>query len=332
MSGPQKAAIVLLQLGQERASRVLAQLGESEVESLTAEIARIDEIPRDAADAVVREFHAELVGDRPTTGRGGVAYAHRLLEVSFGAERAAGVMDRLHTVLAGQPFEFLQNADPRQIRSLLAAEHPQTVALVLAHLRPERASAVLGGLPADVRADVAHRIALMERASPEMVTLVADNLAKKATALIGPGELTAVGGLQPLVQILNRTDPGTEKEILDGIKARDTELAAEVRSLLFTFEDIVSLDDKAVQLVLRQTDMRTLGIALKGAPPAVAEKARANLSERARENLAEEMELAGRVRVSEVQEARGSIVSIIRTLEEAGQIVIRREGDEDFVS
>lgn len=332
MTGAQKAAVVLLQLGRERAARVLAQLGELEVEELTAEIVRLDEVPTSAADAIVQEFHAELVTGRPAVGRGGIEYAHQLLEASFGAERAAGVMDRLHAVLAGQPFDFLHRADPRQIRSLIVAEHPQTIALVLAHLRPERASAVLVGLPTEMRADVAHRIAVLERTSPEMVTIVAENLARKATAVIGHGELTAVGGLAPLVQILNRSDPGTEKEILEGIGARDTELAEEVRSLMFTFEDIVTLDDKAVQLVLRQADTRTLAMALKGAPGAVATKARANLSERARENLDEEMQLSGRVRVSEVQEARGAIVQVIRSLEEAGQIVIRREGDEDYVS
>jgi flagellar motor switch protein FliG len=332
LTGAQKAAVVLLQLGQERAARVLAHLGDIEVEELTAEIVRLEEVPPSAADAIVQEFHAELVTGRPVAGRGGIAYAHRLLEASFGPERAAGVMDRLHTVLAGQPFDFLHHADPRQIRSLLAGEHPQTIALVLAHLRPERASAVLVGLPAETRADVAHRIAILERTSPEMVAIVADDLSRKATAVIGPGELTAVGGLQPLVQILNRSDPGTEKEILEGIGARDEDLAAEVRSLMFTFEDIVTLDDKAVQLVLRQVDTRTLAMALKGAPGAVADKARTNLSERARENLDEEIELSGRVRVSEVQEARGAIVTVIRALEEAGQIVIRRDGEEDYVS
>lgn len=332
MSGAQKAAVLLLQLGQDRAARVLSQLTEAEVDELTAEIVRLDEVPALAADAIVREFHDGLVTGRPVVGQGGVEYAHRLLEASFGPERAAGVMDRLHSVLAGQPFDFLQHADPRQVRSLLTGEHPQTVALVVAHLRPERASAVLAGLAVDVRADVAHRIALMERAMPEVVAVVAENLARKATAVIGTNDLTPVGGLQPLVAILNRSDPGTEKDILDGLGARDTALADEVRSLMFTFEDIVILDDRAIQLVMRQVEMSVLAIALKGAAPAVVDKARSNLSERASEMLEEEMQLSGRVRVSEVQEAQGAIIQVIRSLEEAGQIVIRREGDEDYVS
>lgn len=332
LSGAQKAAVVLLQLGHERASRVLAELSEQEVEELTTEIVRMEHVPPTTADAVVQEFHRQVSTGTPAVGQGGLEYAQRLLEASFGADKAAAVIDRLSTLLAGQPFDFLQQADARQVQSLIAGEHPQTMALVLAHLRSERASAILAALEPGLRADVAHRIALLERASPEVVAVVAGHLERKATTVLSPGEMTAVGGVQPLVDILNRADPGTEKQILEGLLERDAELAEQVRALMFTFDDLTLLDDRAVQLVMRQVDIATLALALKGAPPAVADKARRNLSERAQETLVEEMEVAGPVRMSQVQEARGQIVTIIRTLEDAGQIVIRRDEEDDYVS
>jgi flagellar motor switch protein FliG len=333
MTRVRKAAIVLLNLGNAHAAQVLAQLDEVEVQELTAEIVRLESVPPEAAAAVMTEFHQDLLSGRVAPGRGGIEAAHKMLQTSFGAEKAAGMMGRLQKALAGQPFDFLEHVEPRQVRSLLSAEHPQTIALVLANLRPERSSAIMSGMPAELRADVAMRIAMMERASPEVVTIVADRLEQMARAVIAPEELTEIGGLGPLVKILNRSDPATEKQILDGLGAINPQLAAEVRGMLFTFDDIVSLDDKAVQLVLRQTEMSVLAMALKGAPDPVKEKAGRNLSERARQNLEEEIELSGRVKLADVQEARGSIVKIIRSLEESGLIVIQREGeDDDYVS
>ncbi len=332
LTSAQRAAVIVLQLGQEGAAKVLAELSEAEVEEITAEIVRMEDVSQSVADTVIQEFHRQISTGEPTMGHGGRDYAQRLLEASFGSERAAGVMDRLNTLLAGQPFDFLQHADARQVHSLIAGEHPQTMALVLAHLRPDRASAIMAGLDPALRTVVAHRIALMERASPEVVKIVAENIERKATAVLTPGDMTAVGGVQPLVEILNRSDPGTEKQILDALGERDSDLAEQVRGMMFTFEDIILLDDRAVQLVLRQVEISTLAVALKGAPTTVSDKTRRNLSERARENLAEEMDLSGPVRVSEVQEARGQIITVIRTLEESGQIVIRRDGEDDYVS
>lgn len=330
LTGPQKAAVVLLQLGHEAATRVLAELTESEVEEITAEIVRMENVPAATADAVVMEFHGRFSSG--PGAHGGLEYAHRLLEATFGAERAAGVIDRLSALMAGQPFDFLQRAEPRQVQALITGEHPQTMALVLAHLRPERASAILAGLDPALRADVAHRIAVMERASPDAVALVAQTIERKATAILAPGATMAIGGVEPLVEILNRADPGMERQLLDGLAARDAALAEQVRSLMFTFEDIVLLDDRALQLVLRQTDMNGLAIALKGAPAAVADKIRSNLSERATQNLTEEIELCGPMRVSEVQDARSQVVATIRALEDAGQIVIRRDEEDAFVA
>ncbi len=330
LTGTQKAAMMLLQLGRDRAARVMAQLDVAEIEELTAEILRLEHVDQDVADQVLDEFY-EISLTGPGVG-GGLGYAQHLLEASLGRDQAAGMIDRLQSSMAGQRFDFLQHADARQVLSLISGEHPQTIALVLAHLRPDHASAILAGLDADLQAEVAHRIALMERASPDVVAVVADNLRRNASTVLTPQELSAVGGVQPLVEIINRADPTTEKLILEGLQARDEALAEEVRSRMFVFGDIVLLEDRAMQLVLRQVEMAELSVALKGVATEVREKILRNLSERARENLTEEVELLGPVRLSQVEDARASIVQVIRRLEEGGQIVIRRDGEDEYVS
>ncbi|MBD3778830.1 flagellar motor switch protein FliG [Cellulomonas sp. ES6] len=330
LTGTQKAAMLLLQLGRERAARVMAQLDVAEIEELTAEIMRLERVDQTMADEVVEEFYsASMIGPGVN---GGLGLATQLLEGALGRDQAAGVIERLQTSMAGQPFEFLQNADARQVLSLLNGEHPQAVALVLAHLRPEHASAIMAGLPPEQQSEVAHRIALMERASPDVVQVIAESMQRKASTVLTPNELSAVGGVQPLVEIINRADPTTEKLILEGLQSRDEALADEVRSRMFVFGDIVLLEDRAMQLVLRQVETNELSVALKGATPEVRDKTLRNLSERARENLEEEIELLGPVRLSQVEEARAGIVQVIRRLEESGQIVIRREGEDEYVS
>jgi flagellar motor switch protein FliG len=330
LNGTQKAAMLLLQLGRERAAKVMAQLDVAEIEELTGEIMRLERVDQTLADEVVEEFYsASMIG--PGVG-GGLGLATQLLEGALGRDEAAGMIERLQTSMAGQPFEFLQHADARQVLSLLNGEHPQAVALVLAHLRPEHASAILAGLPPELQSEVAHRIALMERASPDVVQVIAESMQRKASTVLTPNELSAVGGVQPLVEIINRADPTTEKLILEGLQERDEALADEVRSRMFVFGDIVLLEDRAMQLVLRQVETNELSVALKGVTPEVRDKILRNLSERARENLEEEIELLGPVRLSQVEEARAGIVQVIRRLEESGQIVIRREGEDEYVS
>ena len=331
LTGTQKAAVVLLQLGRERAAAVLSRFVESEIDEITAEIVRLENIDPRIAYSVMEEFHAVSISGPTLIARGGVIYAQDLLETSLGPERARSVMDRLSTAMAGQTFEFLQHADARQVMALLSGEHPQTVALVLAHLRPEHASAILAGLPGETQGEVAHRIALMERASPDVVKVVAEHLQHKASTVLTTQETSAVGGVQPLVEIINHSDPGTEKMILEGLELRDKALAEEVRSRMFVFGDIVLLEDRAVQLVLRSVEGASLAVALKSTPDEVREKILTNLSERARENLVEEMELLGPTRMSSVEEARAGIVKAIRHLEESGQIVIRRDGEDEYV-
>ena len=330
LSGTQKAAMLLLQLGRDRAARIMAELDVPEIEELTAEIMRLDHVDQALADEVLEEFYGiSVVG--PGVG-GGLGLAQQLLIESLGADQAADVLERLQTSMAGQPFEFLQHADARQVVSLLSSEHPQTIALVLAHLRPDHASAILAGLEPSLQGDVAHRIALMDRASPDVVQVVAETMQRKASTVLAPKELAAVGGVQPLVEIINRADPTTEKAILEGLTARDEALAEEVRSRMFVFGDIVLLEDRAMQMVLRQVETSDLSVALKGVADEVRDTVMRNLSERARENLLEEIDLLGPVRLSQVEDARANVVQVIRRLEESGQIVIRREGEDEFVA
>ncbi|MCG2798515.1 MAG: flagellar motor switch protein FliG [Cellulomonas sp.] len=330
LTGPQKAATLLLQLGRDRAARVMAQLEVSEMEELSAEILRLERVDQSVADEVLEEFY-DVSAAGPGLG-GGALLTQHLLEASLGHDGAADMMDRLRTHLAGDPFEFMRQADGRQVVSLLSGEHPQTIALVLAHLRPEQASAILAGLPPTEQGDIAHRIALMERAAPDLVQVVAETLQRKASTVLAPREMAAVGGVQPLVEIINRADPTTEKLILEGLQDRDQALADEVRALMFVFADIVLLEDRAMQLVLRNVETGELALAMKGAAEPVQAKILDNLSERARQNLVEEIDLLGPVRMSQVEEARSQIVQGIRRLEESGQITIRRDTDDEYVA
>ena len=230
------------------------------------------------------------------------------------------------------PFQFLRKADARQLLSFLQDEHPQTVALVLAHMNADQASIVLSGLNPLLQADVAHRIAKMDRTSPDVIKQVEGMLEAKLSAVLQPSEMSVVGGLQPLVDIINRADRATERLIMEGLEGRDRELAEEVRSRMFMFEDVVQLDDRSVQLVLREVETNDLATALKGVSEAVREKITKNLSERAAENLLEEIDLLGPIRLKQVEEAQVKVVQAIRRLEEAGTITIRRGADDEFVA
>ncbi len=330
LTGTQKAAALLMQFSQTAAAAVMSHLSDAEAESIAAEIVKMRRVQPEIADAVVDEFHGMAVRGRHAA-LGGRDFAAGLLAASFGSEKAAGVMDRLASTMAGKPFEFLDEAEPGQLLSLLEDELPATIALVLAHLRPDRASAGLAGLPGELRVEVAQAIATMGAATPEAVGIVAETLKQRALAVVAPREQTAViGGVQPLVDIINRSDVATERALLEDLAVRDPELAEEVRSRMLTFADLVKLDNQDVQLVLRGIDANALALAMKGAHAAVLDAIRANISERNRELLEFELEALGPVRTSEVEQARADIVRVIRELEAVGEITIRR-GDEDDI-
>ncbi len=331
MTGLRKAAILLVQLGRDRAAKILARLPEPMVEDLTAEIVRLRDVRGEDADHVMREVH-ESVMSAGTAGRGGMELARQLLAQGLGAERADEIMERLGATLAEMPFEGMRKADARQLLSFLADEHPQTIALVLAHLSPGQSAVVLSGFDQKLQGEVAFRIASMERASPDVIRLVERELDRRMSTVLGPQEMSSVGGVAPLVAIINRADRTTERLILEGLESVDTELAEQVRAQMFIFEDITSLDDKSIQLILRNVESGDLALALKGVKTEVREKVLRNLSTRAAENLVDEIDLLGAVRLSQVEEAQAKVVQEIRALEQGGQITIMRGGDEEFVS
>ena len=331
LTGLRKTAILLVQMGRDASAKVLGQMRESEIEELTAEIARLGQIETTTADLVMVEFH-ELMTANKYAGQGGLDYARDLLEASIGAERAADLIGRLSNSMADVPFNFLQHAESRQLLSFLQDEHPQTIALVLSHMTATQASGILSGLATQLQADVAHRIGVMDRTSPDTIRQVEETLERKLSSVLQPTEMSAVGGLQPLVEIINRADRGTEKQILEGLEALNPELAEEVRSKMFMFEDIVALEDRSIQLVLRQVESADLATALKGVTEQVRDKIMRNLSGRASENLADEIEMLGPVRLRQVEEAQAKVVQNIRALEVSGQITIRRGDDDEFVA
>jgi flagellar motor switch protein FliG len=327
MTGRQKAAVLVLQLGREESVRVLGNLSDLELEDLSTEIARMGHVTTEISNAVIGEF-AGLLASGASSTRGGMDQARELLLATVGQEKAAEMIDRLRQSFVELPFSFMQNLDARQIVSFLSDEHPQTIALVLAHLPASLASHTLAGLGRELQADVAHRIAVMEATSPDLIRKVESQLERRLTSLGVQSDLSAVGGLKPLVEIINRADRGTERMIMEGLEKLDPALAEQVRSQMFMFEDLVSLDDRAVQLVLRQVQTNDLATALKGVGEAVKAKIMKNMSERAAQGLLEELDLMGPVRVATVEEAQAGIVRVIRQLEETGQIVVGR-GDED---
>ena len=328
--GLRKAAIVLIQMGRDNAAAVLNHLSDAEVEAISAEIARLDYVDGTESSAVVAEF-AEMATARANIAQGGLAFARTMLEQSLGHEKANEIMERLQAAAIQMPFQFLHRADPAQVRTFIADEHPQVIALVLAHMTPDKASLVLSGLSSNLQAQVAHRIAVMDRTSPEIIRAVEASLERKLSSVLQPTEMSRVGGVDPLVNIINRSDRITERQIVEGLEALDAELADEVRSRMFMFEDILTLEDRSVQLVLRQVESTDLALALKGVSEAVRDKITTNMSTRAAETLLEEVELLGPVRLAQVEEAQQAVIRSIRQLEEQGQIMIHRGNDDELV-
>lgn len=328
--GARKAAIVLVRLGKDAASQVLAHMSEEEVEAVSAEIAQLQAVDPNETQSVMGEF-STLLTARQHMLQGGMDLARDLLQRSLGEDKAEEALQRLNARAIQLPFQLIGRADPAQLRSFIREEHPQVIALVLAHMSAEKASMVLSGLSSELQADVAHRIAVMDRANPEAVRVVESVLERRLSSVLAPAASSRVGGVGPLVNIINRADRSTERQIVEGLESLDSSLAEEVRSRMFMFEDIVGLSDRDVQQVLRTVDGAELAVALKGVSDEVRDKITRNLSERAAENVLEEVELLGPVRLAQVEEAQQAVIRIIRSLEERGEITVRRGGDDEFV-
>lgn len=330
LTGTQKVALVLMQMDRQHASDVLRHFSELEADEVIAEIVRLRRVDRKTIEKVLEEVHGAIATGLPAA-RGGRDVAAGLLQDTFGAEQAATVMNRLASSMAGKSFDFLETVDPPQIAVLLEEELPQTVALVLAHLRPEVASTVLGGVNAERRTEIAACLATMGPASPEALRTVAEVLKSRLGANVAPTEpLAAVGGIQQLVGIINRSPVAVEKELLENLAERDEQLAEEVRARMLTFTDLVRFEKRDVQLILRGIDPGILALALKGASEPVQTTIRENISERTRNILDQELKSLGPVRMSAVDEARADIVRSIRELENRGEITVQRL-EEDYL-
>lgn len=329
LKGRKKAAVLLVALGPERASEVFKHLHYDEIESLSLEMAKLQHVDPTLTSKVMEEL-AATVAAYESLAAGGVDYAREVLERAIGSERAAEIIGRLSSVIEMRPFEFLRRTAPEQIVAFLRNEAPQTVALVVANLHTTLAAQVLSNHPEEDQAEIAMRIAKMGETSPEVVKQVEEVMRAKLATVV-QNEYTATGGVKSLAEILNHADRPTERNVLDSLTETDEELAAEVRRLLFVFEDIVKLDDRSIQLVLREADQKDLALALRGVSEEVKERILQNMSERGAQMLLEEMEYQPPQRKRIVEEAQGRIVAIVRRLEEAGAVVLSRsEADVMF--
>lgn len=329
VAGRQKAAILLVSLGAEASAAIFKHLRQEEIDELTLEIAGIGHVAPERKQEVVEEFY-EIALAQEYISEGGLDYACAILEKALGKDHAQDVMARLSGAIQVSPFEFLRQTDATQIINVIANEHPQTVALILAYLPPDTAAQVLSSLPEAVQTDVATRIALMDRTAPEVIREIERVLERKLSSVINQ-DLTSAGGLRSLVDLLNQVDRTTERAIFDSLEEEHPDLAEEVRRMMFLFEDIVTLDDRSIQQVLREVDTKELAIALKGTRDEVKDTIFRNMSERAATNIREDLEFMGPVRVKQVEEAQQKVVEIIRRLEESGQIVIVRGAEEQLV-
>ena len=324
LKGIEKAAVLLVAIGEERASEIFRHLGDTEVEALSLEIAKSRKVPANVSRDVLGEA-VETVLAEDYIAEGGVDYARNILERSLGSSRAEELIGRLSATIERRPFEFLRRTPPEQIHVFLRNEAPQTIALVIANLHTTLAAQVLSCLEAEEQADVARRVAKMAETRPEVVSHVENVMRQKLSNVIAQ-EYAAAGGVKSLADILNHSDRTTERNVLDELAKTESELAEEVRLLLFTFEDVVKLDDRSIQMVLKEVDQKDLAIALRGVNEDVRSRIFSNMSERGSELLKEEIEFQPPQRKRVIEEAQGRIVGVVRRLEEAGAVVLSRGG------
>ena len=329
ITGTQKAAILLISLGPERSASIFKHLKEEEIETMTLEIANTRSISPATKDQFLDEFY-EICLAQQYIAEGGIAYAKELLEKALGVEKARDVIGKLTASLQVRPFEFVRKTDASQLLNFIQDEHPQTIALILSYLSPAQASTIISALAPDKQADVAKRIAQMDRTSPDVIKEVEKVLERKLASLVNQ-DYTIVGGVDSIVEILNTVDRGTEKHIMETLEIEEPELADEIRRKMFVFEDILSLDDKSIQRVLREVDNNELAVALKGSVEEVQNVIFNNLSKRLAAMIKEDMEYMGPVRMKDVEEAQQKIVNIIRKLEDSSEIIISRGGGDEIV-
>lgn len=330
LNGVQKAAILLIALGSDLSSRVLKQdFQEAEIEQITHEISNMIKVPVEVKNAVIDEF-MELQTARNYLVHGGLTYAKELLEKALGHTKATEILNKLTIDMKAIPFSSLRKTDPKQIFNFIREEHPQTIALILAHLTPEQSAIILGMLPQELQSEISRRIAIIDRFTPDIVRDVECLLERKLSSVVQQDQ-TVVGGVQSLVDILNRVGRSAEKVILEGLEREDPVLAEEVKRRMFVFEDLIQLPDNFIQRVLKEVNSKDLVLAMRGANEDVNTRIYKNMSKRAAEMIKEEMEIMGPVRLKEVEKAQQKVVTIIRKLDESGEIIISRGGEDVII-
>ncbi|TCN25622.1 flagellar motor switch protein FliG [Mesobacillus foraminis] len=329
LNGKQKAAILLISMGPDVAASVYKHLSEEEIEKLTLEISGVRKVDSLVKEEILEEFHSIALA-QDYISQGGIGYAKTILEKALGTDQAAVIINRLTSSLQVRPFDFARKADPGQILNFIQNEHPQTIALILSYLDSAQAGHILSELPQEMQADIAKRIALMDSTSPEIISEVEQILERKLSANV-THDYTQAGGIEAVVEVLNGVDRSTERTILDALEIQDPGLAEEIKKRMFVFEDIVTLDSRAIQRVIRDCENEDLLLALKVSSDEVKEVVFKNMSTRMVETFKDEMEFMGPVRLRDVEEAQSRIVAIIRRLEEAGEIVVARGGGDDII-
>ncbi len=329
LGGKEKAAMLLIALGPERSAEIFKHLKEEEIEQLTLEIANIRTVTPQEKERILEEFY-QICLAQEYIAEGGISYAKDILEKALGSQKALEIINKLTVSLQVRPFDFVRKADANQLLNFIQGEHPQTIALILAYLKPSQAAAVLSALSQEKQADVTRRIAIMDRTSPEVIKEVERVLEKKLSSLVTE-DYTSAGGIGAIVDILNSVDRGTEKYIMETLEIEDTDLASEIKKRMFVFDDIVTLDNRSIQRFLREVDNNQLALALKGASEEVQKVIYNNMSKRLQEMIKEDIEYMGPVRLRDVEDAQQKIVNIIRKLEDAGEIVISRGGGDEII-
>jgi flagellar motor switch protein FliG len=327
--GPVKAAIVMVALGTDASSKVFKILDDVDIERLSTEIARLENVSQEVREAVLEEFHTLALAHQYIS-QGGLDYARQVLEAALGPAKASEILEKVQAKIRTTGFNLLENIDPKQLVNYIQKEHPQTIAILLAHMQAQHAAGIVAALPQMVQIDVATRIATMESISPDTLSQIEEVLVTQIKSLFG-GDVSEIGGVKAVAEILNNVDRGTEKNIIGNLERENPELATEIKKLMFVFEDAMLLDDRSMQRLLKEIDTKELGMALKSATEELQEKFFRNMSARASEMIKEDMQFMGPIRLKDVEEVQQRVVDVIRRLEEDGEIIISGRGGDDNV-
>jgi len=330
LTGIQKAAILFITLGPDASSGIIKKLPEKDIQKITYEIANITSVKSEQRQSILDEF-MEMNKAKDFLLEGGLEYARNLLGKALGSQRAKEILDKVtEETQQYRPFSIARKADAHQLLNVISNEHPQTIALIMCYMQPDKAAQIMSALPLDLQSEVSFRIATMSNISPMVIKEIEKVLNGKLSSVIRT-DSTIVGGIESLVDILNQVDRTTEKNITEGLEREDAELAEKIKESMFVFEDIITLDDVSIQRILREVETKDLALALKGCSEEVANSIFKNQSKRAAASLKEDMEFLGPVRLMDVEKAQQKIVGILRRLDEAGEIVLSRGGEDSIV-